>query len=217
MQSLAKGLLISAAVTVSGAAFVPLVASAQSAPTTYTAELKELNNSGGSGTFTLELNGSEATITGKVSGLADKLPESLKGGPYPHVQHIHIGGQGVCPSMADDGNKDGVLNTAEGQPKYGPIGVSLTKSGDTSPAAGTALNVAPTGASFDYSRTIKLDAKSMESVTAGKGVIVVHGLDPAKLPAAGLEPSELVPELPLAATSPALCGTLVAGQMGQTP
>jgi hypothetical protein len=49
-------------------------------------------------------------------------------------------------------------------------------------------------------------------------VIVVHGLDPATLPtAAQSEPSDLVPSLPLAATSPALCGTLTASQMTSMP
>jgi hypothetical protein len=40
-------------------------------------------------------------------------------------------------------------------------------------------------------------------------VIVVHGLDPATLSKkAQKEKSDLVPSLPLAATSPALCGVL---------
>jgi hypothetical protein len=39
--------------------------------------------------------------------------------------------------------------------------------------------------------------------------VVVHGLDPATLSAkAQKEKSDLVPSLPLAATSPALCGVL---------
>ena len=45
---------------------------------------------------------------------------------------------------------------------------------------------------------------------ANTGVIVVHGLDPTTLSAkAQAEKSDLVPSLPLAATSPALCGALV--------
>jgi hypothetical protein len=74
--------------------------------------------------------------------------------------------------------------------------------------------VAPSGASFDYKRTFDLDAKTLASIKGGTAVIVVHGLDPAKLPAAAQsEPSDLVPSLPLAATSPALCGSLKASQM----
>ena len=46
-------------------------------------------------------------------------------------------------------------------------------------------------------------------------MIVVHGLDPATLSQqAQNEPSDLVPSLPLAATSPALCGTLSAMPAG---
>ncbi|MCZ2404893.1 hypothetical protein IV498_17400, partial [Paenarthrobacter sp. Z7-10] len=56
------------------------------------------------------------------------------------------------------------------------------------------------------------------SLKAGTAVVVVHGLDPATLPAAAQkEKSDLVPSLPLAATSPALCGTLVASQMTSMP
>jgi hypothetical protein len=46
-------------------------------------------------------------------------------------------------------------------------------------------------------------------------VIVVHGLDPATLSKkAQGEKSDLVPSLPLAATSPALCGALSAMPAG---
>ncbi|MEO9240605.1 MAG: hypothetical protein ABI418_21245, partial [Jatrophihabitantaceae bacterium] len=89
---------------------------------------------------------------------------------------------------------------------------------DTSPAAGTTLTVAPSGASYDYNRTITLDAKTLASLKAGTAVVVVHGLDPATLSkTAQGEKSDLVPSLPLAATSPALCGTLTAAQMGAVP
>ena len=55
----------------------------------------------------------------------------------------------------------------------------------------------------------------MAAITGGTAVIVVHGLDPATLSAqAQAEPSELVPSLPLAATSPALCGKLTAMASG---
>jgi hypothetical protein len=187
----------------------PGIASAADA-TSYQAQLGAINGSGASGTFMMTLNGSTATITEHVSGLADQF----MGKPYPHVQHIHIGAKGQCPTMADDTSKDGVISTTEGGPAYGAIGTTLSTSGDTSPAAGTTLTVAPSGASFDYKRTFALDAATLASVKAGTGVVVVHGLDPAKLPAAAQsEPSDLVPSLPRAATSPALCGTHTASQM----
>jgi hypothetical protein len=203
--------LLAVPLALGAAALLSMPASAgASAASSYQATLNPLNHSTGSGTFTLDLNGSQATITEHVDGLA----ATFNGKPYPHVQHIHIGGQGVCPTTAADANADGVVSTTEGGAAYGPIGTTLSKSGDTSPKAGTTLTVAPSGGSFDYSRTFTLDAKTMASVTAGKGVIVVHGLDPATLSTkAQGEKSDLVPALPLAATSPALCGTLAASQM----
>ena len=155
---------------------MPGIASA-STGTSYEAQLGALNNSGGSGTLMLSLNGSQATITEHVTGLA----ATFNGEPYPHVQHIHIGAKGECPTMADDTNDDGVISTTEGGPSYGAIGTTLSTSGDTSPAAGTTLTVAPSGASSDYKRTITLDAKTLASLKAGTAVIVVHGLDPATL------------------------------------
>ncbi|MGI8450879.1 MAG: hypothetical protein ACR2MP_27605 [Streptosporangiaceae bacterium] len=172
----------------------------------------------GSGTVTLQLNGDQATVTEHVSGLA----ASFAGKPYPHVQHIHIpgtgGGIGQCPVASDDKSGDGLLNTTEGTRAYGPIGTTLSTSGDTSPKAATTLTVAPSGAGFDYTRTFTLDSATMSAITSGKAVVVVHGLDPATLSTKVQgEKSELVPSLPLAATSPALCGTLVASQMSSTP
>jgi len=211
-----KSLLFAAPAIAVGIAALALPGTASAADaTSYQATLKPLNYSTGSGNVMLSLNGDQATITETFTGLA----ATFGGNPYPHVQHIHIGAKGECPTNADaDTSKDGVVSTTEGAPFYGAIGATLSESGDTSPAAGTTLTVAPTGASTNYSRTITLDSKTMASLTAGTAVVVVHGLDPATLPkAAQTEKSDLVPSLPLAATSPALCGTLTASQMGSVP
>ena len=194
---------------------LPAATAGAAAATSYQATLNPLNNSKASGTLMLTLNGSSATITEHVSGLA----ATFGGNPYPHVQHIHIGAQGKCPTeSAADKNADQVVSTTEGGPFYGAIGTTLSTSGDTSPKAGTTLTVAPSGASFDYSRSIALDAATVASVKAGTGVIVVHGLDPATLSKkAQGEKSDLVPSLPLAATSPAACGTLALAQMSNVP
>lgn len=179
--------------------------------TTYQANLGAINGSNASGTAMITLNGNQATVTEKVSGLA----ATFSGKPYPHVQHIHIGAKGTCPGPSADTSGDGVVSTTEGAPFYGGIGATLSTSGDTSPAAGTDLAVAGMGSSFTYQRTITLDAKTLASLQSGTAVVVVHGLDPATLPAgAQKEPSDLVPSLPLAATSPALCGTLTAMPAG---
>lgn len=180
----------------------------------YQAQLKALNHSSASGNVMISLNGSQATITEHVTGLA----ATFGGKPYPHVQHIHIGAKGSCPTTAADTSGDGVISTTEGAPSYGGIGTTLSTSGDTSPAAGTTLTVAPSGSSINYSRTINLDSKTLASLKSGTAVVVVHGLDPATLSKkAQSEKSDLVPSLPLAATSPALCGTLTASQMSAMP
>jgi hypothetical protein len=188
----------------------PAVAATQS----YEATLAPLNGSSASGTLMLTLDGNQATITEKASG----LPQTFGGNPYPHVQHIHINGQGTCPAMSADTNGDGVISTTEGAPAYGPIGTTLSTSGPTTAAAGTVLTIAPSGATIDYSRTIMLDAATVSAIQNHTAVIVVHGLDPTTLSTqAQAEKSELVPSLPLAATSPALCGALTAAQTTAVP
>jgi hypothetical protein len=179
--------------------------------TAYGATLNPLNHATGSGMLTLTLNGNKATINEHWSGLAS----TFSGAPYPHVQHIHIGAMGQCPTMSADKNNDGVVSTTEGAPAYGGIGTTLSVKGDTSPAAGTNIKIAPSGASTDYSRTITLDSKTVASIKDGTAVIVVHGLDPSTLSKkAQGEKSDLVPSLPLAATSPALCGALAPWPTG---
>jgi hypothetical protein len=194
---------------------LPAATAGAAAATSYQATLNPLNHSNASGTLLLSLDGSRATITEHMSGLA----ATFGGNPYPHVQHIHVDAQGVCPTQAGaDKNADQVVSTTEGAPFYGAIGTTLTTSGDTSPKAGLTLTVAPTGASFDYSRSFDLDATTLASIKAGTAVIVVHGLDPATLSAkAQAEKSDLAPSLPLAATSPAACGPLRLGQTSTVP
>lgn len=172
---------------------------------TYQATLNEINGSGGSGMMTMTLDGNEATVKESWSGLAGKF----KGGPYPHVQHAHIAGQGQCPSQSADKNDDGIVDTVEGQPAYGMIGTTFSVKGDTSAKAGTNVKIAPGGPSTEYERTFTMNDKTVQSLKDGTAVVVVHGLDPADLSKkAAKAKSNLVPELPLAATAPALCGSL---------
>jgi CHRD domain len=207
MRTATRFLVPLAAAAVGVMAGPALYASADSGNTTYQATLSPLNHASGSGTLTLTMNGNQATISEHWSGLAP----SFSGAPYPHVQHIHGAAQGTCPSMGADKNGDGVISTTEGAPSYGGIVTTLSTSGDTSPAAATDLKVAPAGGSTDYSRTVTLSGKAMQAITGGTAVVVVHGLDPATLSKkAQGEKSDLVPSLPLAATSPALCGALVS-------
>ena len=210
-----KSLLLIAPALALGLATIATPGTAFAAGTTsYQTQLKALNHSTGSGDVMITLNGTKATVTEHYSGLAAKFGKAA----YPHVQHIHIDAKGQCPTTSADKNNDGVISTTEGGPAYGAIGTTLSESGDTSAAAGTTLTVAPSGASTSYHRTFTMNAKTIASLKAGTAVVVVHGLDPATLSKkAQGEKSDLVPSLPLAATSPALCGVLTASEMTSTP
>jgi hypothetical protein len=205
-----RRLLIPLAAAAIPLAMMPMAAQADPG-TTYQTTLNALNGSGGSGSFTMSVQGDQATVNESFTGLADKF----NGAAYPHVQHIHISGQGQCPTMSADKNNDGVISTTEGGPAYGAIGTTLGTKSDTSPAAGTDLKIAPAGGSVNYHRTFTLNSDTLAALQAGTGVVVVHGLDPATLSKkAQGEKSDLVPSLPLAATSPALCGALASMPTG---
>ncbi|MEZ4501293.1 MAG: hypothetical protein R3C39_01570 [Dehalococcoidia bacterium] len=185
------------------------IAGAQEA-TTLEADLGALNDSGASGTATIEVNGSEMTVTVDVSGVS---PDQA------HAQHIHIGGENACPTTADDADGDGLISTAEGQPRYGAVQVALTTDGDS--AAGSALAVdrfptAGSDGSYTYERTLEMPS-SMSADDFANGVVVVHGYaelggDDAAYD--GDAPSSLDAGLPLEATLPVLCGTLASSQQG---
>lgn len=176
--------------------------------------LSEVNGSGTSGEAMIDVHGSEATVSMNVAGAA----ETFQDGPFPHAQHIHISGQGVCPTMDADEDGDGVVSTPEGQPSYGTIGTSLTLEGDTSADSALAVERYPGGAEYTYERTFELNDDTLAAIEDGSAVVVVHGVNPELLSAEGQEKmSPLNEELPLAATAPAACGTLTASQMEEMP
>ncbi len=187
---------------------------------TYSSTLGQLNGTTGSGSITVDVKGDQATVNLQVSGLAQTFMDA----PYPHVQHIHGGAAGKCPTPADDANGDGLLSVSEGVPGYGGILSTLTTSGATTPAEGLNLALGGQGGTYSIQRTITIDEPTQKSLAAGTAVVVVHGLDPATagVPAEVFNGrSDLTPEpaaaLPLGATSPALCGTLAKTQMGAMP
>ena len=188
---------------------------------TLRAHLMELNDSGASGTATAVVrNQLIRQIDVHATGLS---PDA------PHAQHIHYGddARNECPSLfEDDADEDGLLSTVEGLPAYGPIVVSLTTSGDTSPMSALAVSRFPVSSdgSYHYSRSnIEFTevagtgytggtgtAKQIaDSVREGEGVVVIHGVDHnGNGRYDGDEPSELDPSLPREATDPAACGVL---------
>lgn len=191
------------------------------------ADLMERNSSGASGT---------ATATVRNQKIRDfSLTASGVTPDAPHAVHIHYGetARNECPSMAEasEVRADGTprLTTSDGVPAYGPIVVSLTTSGDTSPASGLALDRFPVsmGGSLSYSRqnieftdvaaagdggSATGSAKQIaDAVRAGEGVVVVHGVDynannAYDFDSAGA--SDLTAAAPAEATDPTMCGVL---------
>lgn len=165
----------------------------------------------GSGTAQVTISGTEVKVEMAATGL---LPDQ------PHAAHIHYGetARHECPTLGDDTNDDHHLNTTEGGPAYGDIVVSLTKTGDTSPKSGLAVDrfdTAP-GGKISYERgSITVTSAVAEDIASGEAAIVIHGVDYNKDGKySGDVKSDLDPTLPTEATDPALCGVLVAAPAG---
>ncbi len=121
----------------------------------YTAYIEPLSGSGVSGKANLALNNDDGTLA--VHVMASGLEPGM-----PHVQHIHgaFGGgtsgtpvASKTPTLAQDTDKDGIIELAEGAKVYGPIIVPLS-----SPPGG-ALADFPTapGGSIDFSEVYNLN------------------------------------------------------------
>lgn len=170
------------------------------------ADFIALNNSGVRGETEVDVLRRQLEIEVEATGLAADLP---------HAQHVHFGEQArhECPDVADDANGDFRLTTAEGLPAYGPIQVSLTTRGDTSPASGLAVTRFPTapGGVIDYERVTSTSDAVADAIERGDGVVVIHGVDYNNngiydFDSAGA--SELSSDLPAEATDPAACAPL---------
>lgn len=168
--------------------------------------LNPLNNSGVVGNADVHIAHRRLNIDIDAHGLAKNLP---------HAQHIHFGAQArnECPSVADDTNGDFHLTTGEGVGAYGPVRVSLTKSGDTSPASALAVDRFPTAprGHEHYNRTTHTSKAVARAIRRGEAVVVIHGVDynnngTYDFDSAGK--SDLDPSLPEEATAPATCAVL---------
>ncbi len=132
-----------------------------------------------------------------------------------HAQHIHGIGMHMCPDISADADHDGLINTSEGQPDYGPIVVSLTTTGDTSPGSGLAVSrfpVADSSGSYTYVRRLQVGTDIPQAVADNLASfhIVVHGIDTNHNGMYDFSkgPSDLDPTLPQEATVPAACGLI---------
>jgi hypothetical protein len=169
----------------------------------FKAKLTELNDSGAKGIARLSLEGNELTTKINSRGFSENLP---------HAQHIHgkeeAEAEGaVCPPATADEDGDNLVSTLEGAPFYGPIQVSFTTEGDTSPASGLALDrfpVANNGGSFRYKETF--DIPTDVAANLDEHHIVQHGVD---LNGNGVYdgPNSAL-GVPLEAELPATCGVI---------
>lgn len=175
------------------------------------AVLAPINDDNAKGTATASISGTTLTVTVAAEGLLADMP---------HAAHIHFGADArhECPTMAEDTDGNGRINTTEGAPAYGPVVVSLTKTGDTSPASTLAVDRFDTasGGTMDYKRgSITVSSTVAKAIKDGESVVVVHGVDyngDGKY--SGAEKSDLDPSLPTEATDPAVCGPLRAWPAG---
>ena len=184
------------------------------------ANLRPLNRSGAHGKATAVVQDQLIRqIDVHVAGLSPNAP---------HAQHIHYGddARNECPSVGrDDENGDAIIDTIEGLPAYGPIVVSLTTSGGTTPADALAVKRFPVSSNGSYSysrRNIEFTAVNgtgytggngtaeqiADSVREGEGVVVIHGVDQNGNGFYDGPASTLAPHLPQEATLPAACGLL---------
>lgn len=206
-----KGAVVGIAAVVGMASFGSYTTSAQSTPSQiYQTNLSALNDSGTTGTASIAVNGNEVRVRVNTTGASANLA---------HAQHIHIGGEGVCPDPSADTNNSGFVSTVEGQPFYGDVRVSLTTTGDTSASSGLAVDRFPTANSegvVSYERTFTLPSGVNPSDLAN-AVIVQHGISKLYGDSTqydGAPRSTLDDSLPFEATAPAACGVLSAVPTG---
>ena len=127
------------------------------------------------GRVSLHYAGNHVTVRIEASGLSPNLP---------HAQHIHGVGLNRCPGpeRRDDRVNDGLIDTVEGLPDYGPVRVSLTTRSDASAASGLAVDrfpVANANGELRYKRTFKVEKEFPRAVAEAHAQhhVVLHGID----------------------------------------
>jgi hypothetical protein len=171
------------------------------------ARLLPLNNSGAHGRAEVDVMNRRLDVDVDAHGL-------LAGAP--HAMHIHFGAKArhECPTVGqDDDNGDFRIETAEGQPAYGPVRVSFTTRGPTGKGSVLAVKRFPTAPDghIHYDRHMRTGPRVAAGIRRGEAVVVVHGVDyngNGKYDFRGGGKSDLDPALPAEATDPALCGVL---------
>jgi hypothetical protein len=194
---------------------LPTAAAADGHGQRFSADLTQANDSGASATAELWLDGNELTVAVRGDGFFDG---------FPHAMHLHgePGGDNVCGPVnpgeegfdVKDEDGDGILSVVEGAGDYGPVAVSLTTEGDTSPDSALAVDRFPDSSTLDYERTFEVSDEIADDLSSLH--VVVHGLDLDGTGEIGTVdiPSSLDPDLPIEATAPAACGQITASAAG---
>ena len=126
------------------------------------------------GTAHVMRRGDRVMVTVKARGLSPDLP---------HAMHIHgknAGELAFCPGANRRTGivDDGLIETAEGVPDYGPVQVSFTTRGDTSEKSVLALDrfpVARGNGKLTYQRTFSIPSAVAQRLEEKH--IVIHGDD----------------------------------------
>lgn len=181
------------------AAQTPANAQSINATTNYRAQLNPLPNTRGSGMAMLRLSADQRTLSVNIRA------SGLERGS--HMSHIHGlgGGQPVdstCPSRAQDTDRDGFVELAEGQVTYGPI---LIDFGNIDPDQDGVIN---------FTKVIQLTG-SEGVIPLEKRHIVIHGMTVGAIGAG--TPGEVNGTAGYKELLPVLCGEItgVGGGMGR--
>ena len=186
------------AMPVVGAANVNFFAALSPVPHSATAD----SGSNASGQASIEyVRGTTYLVTVNATGLSPNLP---------HLAHIHgiVKAQNECPPASAAGS-DGLIDTLDGLPSYGPILVTFATSGDTSAAAGLNIGTAPVSdpnGNLFYQREIKI--KGDVAANLDNLHVVIHGEDLNDNGMYDGQASTLAPGVPLEAELPVACGTI---------
>ena len=202
-KSVGSTLVVGAALTmlampVLGAANIDFFAGLAPVPHAATAD----SGSNASGQASIEyVRGTTYLVTVNASGLSPNLP---------HLAHIHgvVKAQNECPGPQAAGS-DGLIDTLDGLPSYGPILVTFATSGDTSAAAGLNIGTAPVSdanGNLFFQREITL--KGNVAANLSDLHVVIHGEDLNDNGMYDGQPSTLAPGVALEAELPVACGTI---------
>ena len=134
-----------------------------------------------------------------------------------HAMHIHGVGNSDCPGKGARNNRkaDGLIDTTEGAPAYGPITVSLTTRGGTGPGSGLAVDRFPVAGKkgrLHYDRSFRVGKNFPRRVARNlaRMQVVIHGIDTNHNHRYDFSKgkSDLDPSLPQEANVPASCGKI---------